>query len=160
MPRTTRILFSWMLLAFVPSPGLGQTAETAPPRSPVEIADAFVRATGPRKHNAMVYMTLTNRTGEDDKLTGAASPTAERVELHIIASNRGLRRMHEIEEIPLPSHTPVALTPGNYHLMLIGLKAPLEAGTEVPMELHFAKAPPMAITIKVVEFGARRKTKE
>jgi hypothetical protein len=159
MNKKTWILFSWMLLAFIPSPGLGQTAEPAP-QTPVEIENAFVRATGPGKHNAMVYMTLTNRTGEDDKLTGASSPTAERVELHIITSNRGLRRMHEVDEIPLPSNTPVALTPGNYHLMLIGLKAPLEAGAEVPMELHFAKASPLAITIKVVEFGARRKSED
>jgi len=150
------------ILVLMPTMGMAQNREKnlSTPLPPIMIENAFVRATGAKTHNAIVYMTITNNTAEADKLIDASSHLAERVELHIIIDSRGLRRMHEVDEILLPAGAQVALAPGNYHLMLIGLKNPLKAGDEVPMELCFAKAPPIPIKVKVVEFRARRKGAE
>jgi len=153
------ILLIGVAMILISVPSVAQTSEPSPvrPPSPIVIENAYVRATGLKTHHAMVYMTITNNTGENDALTGASSSMAERVELHAIMASRGLRRMHEVDEIPLPEGAPVELSPGKYHIMLIGLKAPLEAGAEVPMELRFTKAPPLNVVVKVVEFGAFRK---
>ena len=41
------------------------------------------------------------------------------------------------------------LKPGAYHLMLVGLKAPLKAGDTFPMTLKFEKAGEVVVTVNV-----------
>lgn len=117
------------------------------------VTNAFVRL--PRSsnsHSTAVYMTVTNMTRTPDRLIGASSALAERVELHAIMLTNSLRRMHEIEDIVLPTDRPMELAPGGFHLMLIGLKKSLDVGTEVPLELRFANAGTVNVMAKTVEF--------
>ncbi len=45
--------------------------------------------------------------------------------------------MREVESIPLPAGEAVALEPGAYHIMLLDLAAPLEAGDTFTVSLTF-----------------------
>jgi copper(I)-binding protein len=48
----------------------------------------------------------------------------------------------------------VTLAPGGYHLMLMGLKAPLRAGDTFPLTLQFEHAPPLTVTVAVEPLNA------
>jgi copper(I)-binding protein len=60
--------------------------------------------------------------------------------------------------IPVPPGQTVAFAPGGYHLMLMGLKAPLKEGDRVKATLTFEKAGPIEVTINVEGIGAQHPT--
>lgn len=59
--------------------------------------------------------------------------------------------MREVDEIALPAGAAVELKPGGYHVMLMGLKAPLEVGTEIKITLTFKNAGDIEVTVPVLE---------
>ena len=77
-------------------------------------------------------MTLTS--DRDAKLIGASSPAAQEVQLHTMIMNGERMVMQQVRAIDLPAKTAVALT-GQYHLMFMGLKAPLTEGSVIPVTL-------------------------
>jgi copper(I)-binding protein len=56
--------------------------------------------------------------------------------------------------ITVPAGATASLKPGANHIMLIGLKAPLVEGAQVPLTLNFAKAGPVKVKLKVEAAGA------
>jgi hypothetical protein len=99
--------------------------------------------------NSAAYLTLHNAGAADHALVGAASPAARVVELHTHSDDAGVMRMRRIDRIPLPAGEAVALKPGGHHIMLIDLTGPLEAGSEVKLELRFADGSTRAVTAPV-----------
>ena len=65
-------------------------------------------------------------------------------------------RMRPLAGIALEPGKPVTLAPGGYHVMLMGLKAPLKQGDQFPLTLTFERAPPMTVTVNVEALGASR----
>jgi copper(I)-binding protein len=64
-------------------------------------------------------------------------------------------RMRELEKgLEIPAGGTVTLAPGGFHLMLIGLTAPLKAGTRVPVTLVFEKAGSIDIELDVQAMGS------
>jgi copper(I)-binding protein len=59
------------------------------------------------------------------------------VELHEMKMDGGVMKMKAIERLPLPAGQTVALKPGGYHVMLMGLAQPLNAGDSIPVTLTF-----------------------
>jgi len=119
----------------------------------VSVQNAWSRATPPGAKTGAVYFTLTSPV--DDKLVGASSPAANMAQVHEMKMDGNVMRMREVEGgLPLPAGKPVTLEPGGYHLMLMGLKAPLKQGQSVTVHLTFAKAPPQDVTAPVGAIGA------
>jgi len=58
-------------------------------------------------------------------------------------------KMREVEAIELPAGKTVELKPGGLHIMLMGLKAPLKAGSSVPLTLKFEKAGEVSVKLTV-----------
>ncbi|RFA27976.1 hypothetical protein CAI21_13740 [Alkalilimnicola ehrlichii] len=103
----------------------------------LEASGAYARATPPGTENSAAYLVLRN-TGEGDRrLVGAATPVAQTVELHTHLHEDGVMRMRQVEYIELPADSQVALEPGGLHIMLLGVREPLEAGQTVPLTLQF-----------------------
>ncbi len=94
--------------------------------------DAWARATVAGQSMGGAFMTLTS--DRDAKLIGASSPAAQEVQLHTMIMNGERMVMQQVRAIDLPAKTAVALT-GQYHLMFIGLKAPLQEGSVIPVTL-------------------------
>ena len=104
----------------------------------VSILAAWARATpGP---TAAVYLELKNEGSEPERLTGASTQLAERIEFHEHRSSAGVMSMAAVPEIVLPPHTTVRLAPGKVHLMLFGLERPLKPGDRFPLALRFERA--------------------
>ena len=142
------------VLLLVPMPSMAKEAPHVLPT--LTFSAAFVREAKQNQQSTAAYVTIQNNRDTPEKLLGASSPVAERVELHRIMNNHGLRRMHEIDEIPLPPHTAVALKFGTYHLMLIGLKKSLTKGMMVPIELRFATIGRVSVVMPVVEIKTKK----
>jgi copper(I)-binding protein len=100
-----------------------------------------------------VFVTLTSPTG--DKLLTASSPAAAKASVHETQMEGTVMRMRPVEGgLPLPAGKAVKLSPGGYHIMLEGLKAPLKPGADVPVTLTFAQSPPLEITAHVMPVGS------
>lgn len=99
--------------------------------------------------NGAVYLVVHNRGSETDRLTGATSDIAERVMLHTTERDGNIMRMRHVDGIDVPANGLVALAPGGYHIMLLGLTQELTVGETFPLTLSFEKAGDMPVEIKV-----------
>ncbi|HSO84788.1 copper chaperone PCu(A)C [Thiocapsa sp.] len=128
MPAYASPLLAATLLATLSFSALG---------AEVSIGDPYARAVPPGQANSAVFMSLENQTGENQALVGAESVVSEVVELHTHVEEDGMMRMRRIEKIEIPAGETVTLKPGGLHVMLIGLKQPLEPGDTVDLALTF-----------------------
>lgn len=120
-------------------------------QSMIEVHDAYARASGPSAISGAAFMTLHNHGDVDDRLIGASSAVADRVELHThIADDQGVMRMVEVEEgFPLPADGEHVLARGGDHVMFLGITTPFEDGTMVPLTLTFEQAGDVTIEVPV-----------
>lgn len=118
----------------------------------VEITDAWARATPGKAENGAAYLTMAAPTG--DRLTGISTPVAKKAELYAMKMAGGIMTMSHLDTIDLPAGQPVTLKPGAVHIMLLGLKEPLQAGRSIPLILHFEKGGTREVIAAVGKVGA------
>jgi hypothetical protein len=107
----------------------------------VEVKDAWIRTPPPGAPTAAGYATIVNHAISSDRLTGASSRVAASVELHHMSTAGGIMRMRPATSgIAMAGSATLRLAPNGDHLMLIGLKGPLEAGAHVKVTLRFQRA--------------------
>jgi len=99
----------------------------------VKVDDPWVRATVAPQKSTGAFMQLT--ATKPVKVVAASSPVAEMVEIHEMKMEDGVMKMRAVDALPLPAGQAVALKPGSYHVMMMGLKAPIKAGETVPLTL-------------------------
>lgn len=117
--------------------------------SPIVVSDAWARPTLKGTRTGAVYLMLSNRGAAGDRLVGVSTPAADRAEVHEDVTANGVMSMKPVLELALPAGASTAIEPGRYHIMLIGVKAPLAAGESFPMTLTFASAPPLEVSVAV-----------
>ena len=117
----------------------------------IMIKDAYVRSSTPSSPTGAAFMVLMNHTGTDDRLIGATSGVAKRVELHTHTEDtNGVMRMGEIEGgIALPAGGMHQMKRGGDHVMFMGLSEPLAQGSEITVTLTFEKAGEIELSIPV-----------
>lgn len=99
----------------------------------VKVDDPWIRATVAPQKATGAFMQLTS--AKPAKVVAASSPLADVVEVHEMKMQDGVMKMRAVDALPLPAGQAVALKPGSYHVMLMGLKAPIKAGETVPLTL-------------------------
>jgi copper(I)-binding protein len=109
---------------------------------------AWARPTAGAGTTGAAYFTLTNNGGPD-ALVGASTPIAASASAHETIDDAGVMKMRPAPSIALAPGQQVTFRPSGYHVMLIGLKAPLKAGDSFPLTLSFAHAQPVTVTVKV-----------
>ncbi|MDE0407947.1 MAG: copper chaperone PCu(A)C [Alphaproteobacteria bacterium] len=114
---------------------------------PLTVEDARARILLPSRPGA-AWLTIRNAGGED-RLVGAESPAAERVEIHTHVHEGGVMTMRRVDAIDVPAGGEAALEPGGNHLMLFGLKAGLKTGSSFPLTLLFEKTGPVTVKVRV-----------
>jgi copper(I)-binding protein len=121
----------------------------------ITIEQPWSRATPTGAMTGAVYMTLDNKSGTPDRLTGGSSDVADKLQIHEMKVENGVMQMREIAGgLPIPAGGSVVFKPGSYHMMLIGLKKPLTAGEKIPLTLTFEKAGNISVTVPVQAMGA------
>ncbi|MCZ4304380.1 copper chaperone PCu(A)C [Zoogloeaceae bacterium G21618-S1] len=104
----------------------------------VTVSEPWVRGTVAAQKATGAFMGLT--AAKPMRLVGASSPAAPVVEVHEMRMENDVMKMRPVAAIDLPAGQTVALKPGGYHIMLMGLTAPLSAGATVPLTLRFEAA--------------------
>ncbi|KQY85347.1 copper chaperone PCu(A)C [Pelomonas sp. Root1444] len=99
----------------------------------VKVDDPWVRATVAPQKATGAFMQLTS--AKPAKVVAASSPVAAMVEIHEMKMDDGVMKMRAVDALPLPAGQAVALKPGSYHVMLMGLKKPVQVGDTVPLTL-------------------------
>ena len=118
--------------------------------SDLKIGHPWSRETAPGQSAGGGFLTITNNGKQADRLVSATSRAAAQVQIHTVSMTNGVMRMRELPSgLEIPAGATVALKPGGFHIMLIGLKAPLRQGTLVPAELRFQRAGKVTINVKV-----------
>ena len=125
------------IIALLSSPALADVMVHDP--------ESFETAEGMKVGAALMGL----HSSEDDRLVSASSPICERVEIHTMKEENGVMRMRKLDGLDLPADKIVALEATGNHIMLIGLKEPLKAGTDFKLTLEFAKAKPATVTVPV-----------
>jgi copper(I)-binding protein len=116
------------------------TLVATPAMAQITVTDAWTRATAPGAKIAAGYMRIRNASKTADKLVGASSPAAEKVEPHVTVKEGDIFRMREVKAYDIPAGGSFELKPGGAHLMLMNVKAPLKEGDKVPLTLRFEHA--------------------
>ena len=119
----------------------------------IVISRAWARQTPPEATVGAAYLMIWNRSHQDDALTAATSPQAERVELHRTERDGNRMSMVKMEAIDLPADQAVVLEPGGRHLMFKGLKGAFNPGDTVDVTLTFRRADPVTLQMPVKEIG-------
>jgi len=104
------------------------------------IEHPWSRPTAPGMPMGVAYLSIANRGKSADTLVGASSPVADKVEMHETSIVDGMARMRPLSAIDIPPGATVKIQPGGIHLMLVGLKTPLERGKTAPLVLEFRDA--------------------
>ena len=104
-----------------------------PAHAQVRVDEPWVRTTVPEQKSTGAFMAITAAKG--GKLVGASSPVATSVEVHEMKMEGDIMRMRAVGSLALPAGQRVDLKSGGYHMMLLGLKAPVKAGDTVPLTL-------------------------
>jgi len=117
----------------------------------IMVDDAYIRSSTAKSTSGAAFMVVMNHSGADDRLIGASSDVADKVELHSHNSDdNGVMRMGEIEGgVAIAADEMHAFKRGGDHLMFMGLKGPLEQGAMVPVTLEFEKAGAVEIEVMV-----------
>ena len=150
MRTFSKLAFAALLIGFA-APAFAQGAGN----SSITVEQPWSRATPAGAKTGAVYMTIDNKSGTADRLTGASSEVADKLQIHEMKVENGVMQMREITGgLPIPANGSVVLKPGSYHVMLIGLKKPLTAGESFPLKLTFAKAGTISVTVPVQAMGA------
>ncbi len=116
----------------------------------IVVEDPYARATPAGAMSGAVYLTLDNKTNAADRLIGASSNVAAQIQIHEMSMVNGVMQMRQLANgLPVPAGESVALKPGGYHVMLIGLKKQLKAGETLPLTLTFEKAGNISVTVPI-----------
>lgn len=142
MERTTRPIAPLFAVIFALA-GCGSTTPI------IEISPA--QAAVPVSGSSQVVVTLTNVGDGADRLTGASTPAALDVELHVTEIVDGRASMRPLDTVDLPPGQAVRFRPGGLHLMLVVPDETVALGARFDLTLHFDRHDDLTIPVEVVE---------
>ncbi len=136
-----------LLLSALVLPAFSVTADDK--HSATKVTQSWARATPPGATTSAVYMTINNHTDTNVKLIEVNSNVTDRTEIHNTTNKDGMMQMRQIDAVDIAKMATVELRPNGMHVMLFDLKAPLEEGSAVNVELVFDNGKSLEIEVPV-----------
>lgn len=136
--------------------GASQNATPAAPANaaplPLTVTDGRVVAVPPGVQDTSVFATLTNTGPDDIQLSGVSSPAATGGLLMITRTDAaGLTGMSGVDTLTVPAGGTLTLSDTGDHLMLSGLKAPLQAGERLSLTLTDTQGRALTLDLPVLK---------
>ncbi len=122
----------------------------------LQVRHPWTRATPPGAEVAGGYLEIRNSGKETDRMIGASTPVAARVELHVMTREQGIMKMREAASFEVPARKRLILRPDGTHLMLVGLRKPLAKGQRIPLTLRFERGGDVHIELEVQAAGSSK----
>lgn len=144
-----------IIAIFTAFSGRARAAELKPVMAGnLEISAGWARAMLPGQPTGGGYLTIANKGAEDDRLVGASSPAAAKVEIHSMEVVNDVMVMRPTEGgIVIPAGAAVELRPGGLHLMFLNVSEPFRSGNTVALSLEFEKAGKVEVALPVRKAG-------
>lgn len=134
-----------LTLLFAPAVALAQ----------MKVERGWSPATPPGARVAAGYVAIVNAAAALDRLLGAASPLAARVEMHIATMEAEVMKMRQATTLEVPAKGTLELKPGGAHLMFVDIGRPFKEGDLVPVTLRFERAGEVTTQFRVARLGAK-----
>lgn len=148
--KARMILFAGMLAATV---GIANAQDYK--LGNLEIETPWAPAVPKGATAAAGYLTIKNTGAEPDRLLGVSSPIAGKIEIHQMSMANGVMTMRPVPSgLEIKPGATVELKPSSFHLMIMGLKQPIEKGKPFAASLNFEKAGPVDVEFMVEGIGA------
>ena len=103
--------------------------------------------------NIAVYMTLKNTSRSTDRLVGASSDLADKIELIELQGHGSKNMPVATSALVVAAGKSLQLAPAGSRLLLLGVKKPLTAYDSFKMTLRFEKAGIVEVEVMVEESG-------
>ena len=134
------ILFAALLLA--------SCSKGGPPD--VRISDAWARETISGQTSTAAYVTLKNEGASDDRLVSVSAEAPAMAMIHSSESSDAIARMRPMDSgLAVPAGATIELEPGGTHVMVTGLRAPLNVGDTLKLSMRFEKSGERPVDILV-----------
>ncbi|PWK76141.1 copper chaperone PCu(A)C [Aminobacter sp. AP02] len=123
----------------------------------LEIGHPWSRATPAGAKVAAGYLTVKNNGSQPDRLVSIQSDVSDKAEIHEMAVDaKGVMTMRQITGgVEIPAGGEVAFKPGAYHIMFMGLKAPVKEGEKFSGTLTFEKAGTVTVEFQADKMGGQ-----
>lgn len=133
--------------------------------SAVDVTEVWARTSPMMTSAGVVYMTIQSDQGDElmavavdgsiaagaqiHETVTAGAMTGDSMPMDTTGGMSGQMTMQEVDSIMIPAGEAVQLMPGGYHIMLVGLAAPLELGQTFELTLTFANAGDVVVAVEV-----------
>lgn len=150
MRHSVHLIITLLLALYVGSAAHAQTSAV----NTIVVEQPWARATPGGAKTGAAYMTLINNGTSVDRLLGATTPLADKVQFHKETEDNGVSRMREIKSMELEPGAKIIFKPGELHMMIVGLKQPLTKGHTFSLTLQFEKAGKIEVIVPIEMVGA------
>ena len=151
MTRFLLVLTTLIGLSFINAPAWAHDYQLGS----LTIEHPWSRATPPGTPTGGGFMTIHNHGEASDRLLSGSSDFTQSITVHQTKmDNDTMRMMSQHDGLEIPAGGSVTLEPGSYHLMLMGLQAPLVEGERRTITLEFEKAGSIEVELAVGAIGA------
>ncbi len=122
----------------------------------IEIDRPWSRAVPKGATVAGGYFTIRNTGTEPDRLIGGSTPVAGKFEIHEMSMDKGVMRMRPVADglMIKPGETVELQPQSSFHVMMTGLKQPIEKDKPFKGSLVFEKAGTVDVEFTVEAVGA------
>ncbi len=90
-----------------------------------------------------------NHGATADKLLAIKTPAARSADIHRTEMADGVMKMEAAGALEIPARGTLEMKPGGYHIMLMGLQAPLKQGETLELTLVFERAGEVKVSVPV-----------
>lgn len=120
----------------------------------LHIMSAWAPATFKLAVNGAAYVSAHNMSGESVEIVGlsVSDTVSARVELHETFVENDMARMRQLKlPMAIDNGDMLSMQRGGKHLMLLGLKGPLQVGQTFELQIQFANGTSQSVTVEVSE---------
>ncbi len=118
------------------------------------IVEPWARATIGQVKTGAAYLSVINHGAAGDRLLAVSTPVAAKAQLHSNIVEDGVMKMRPVEAIDIEAKGSTTLEPGGVHVMLMGVRNPLEEGDAFAMTLTFETAGSVDVEVHVQGIAA------
>jgi copper(I)-binding protein len=121
----------------------------------IVVEQAWARVTPGGAKTGAIYLTLHNKSANDDLLLAVDSAAAQTTALHESKVEGDIAKMVPVPGgLNLPSHSEVVMQPGGMHIMMTGLSGALVPGSVLPVQMIFRDAGVLDFEVPILPLGA------
>ncbi len=116
-------------------------------KTEIEIIDPWIRMMPANIQNTAAFMTIHNNTDKPLILKDVSLDWANMAMIHQSKVVDGMATMQHQDQLQIVDR--LEFKPGGLHIMIMGLKQPLDPDKQYNILLHFADREPLAVVFKV-----------